>query len=62
MLNTSKANNEEKDRTENLKSKIQDKTSGEIFELLFDSDVFLLLIEQTNLYAQQKKSSRFCSF
>lgn len=55
----SQPKNEEKDRTENIKKKIQDKTSAEIFDLLFDSDVISLLVEQTKLYAQQKNRTDF---
>ena len=52
-LNMSQTNNERKGRKKYIKNKILDKTSIKIFELLFDSKVFSLFVEQTNLYAQQ---------
>ena len=46
IMNMSQTNNEKKDRTGNIKNKTRGKTSIELFELLFDSDVFSLLINR----------------
>ncbi len=57
----SQPKNVEKYKIETIKNKIEGEASAEIFCFLFDSDVFTLLVEQTNLYAQQKNRSDFRS-
>lgn len=51
--------NDEEISIQKIRDLIENNSSAEIFNIFFDSDVLSLLIEQTNLYAQQKNRPEF---